>query len=50
MIILDAFEDTGDRHRDLERLLQRLVWLMPNAFFVIGGRSRLPWADPALHG
>ncbi|MER6103766.1 ATP/GTP-binding protein [Streptomyces sp. NPDC001832] len=50
VILLDTFEDTGDRHRDFERLLQRLVWLMPNTFFVIGGRSRLPWADPALHG
>ncbi|WP_326615195.1 ATP/GTP-binding protein (plasmid) [Streptomyces scopuliridis] len=50
VVLLDTFEDTSDRHRDFERLLQRLVWLMPNAFFVIGGRSRLPWADPALHG
>ncbi|MEW1725069.1 ATP/GTP-binding protein [Streptomyces sp. NPDC093109] len=50
VVLLDTFEDTGDRHRDFERLLQRLVWLMPNAFFVISGRSRLPWADPALHG
>ncbi|MFJ3637544.1 ATP/GTP-binding protein [Streptomyces sp. NPDC090112] len=50
VILLDTFEDTADRHRDLERLLQRLVWLMPNSFFVIGGRSRLQWADPALHG
>ncbi|MEU9321415.1 ATP/GTP-binding protein [Streptomyces sp. NPDC048295] len=50
VVLLDTFEDTADRHRDFERLLQRLVWLMPNVFFVIGGRSRLPWADPALHG
>ncbi|MGW7328139.1 ATP/GTP-binding protein [Streptomyces sp. NPDC054840] len=50
VVLLDTFEDTGDRHRDFERLLQRLVWLMPNTLFVIGGRSRLPWADPALHG
>ncbi|GGY79018.1 ATP/GTP-binding protein [Streptomyces omiyaensis] len=50
VILLDTFEDTADRHRDFERLLQRLVWLMPNVFFVIGGRSRLQWADPALHG
>ncbi|MER5781310.1 ATP/GTP-binding protein [Streptomyces mobaraensis] len=50
VVLLDTFEDTGDRHRDFERLLQRLVWLMPNTFFIIGGRSRLPWADPALHG
>ncbi|UYB39201.1 ATP/GTP-binding protein [Streptomyces sp. Je 1-4] len=50
VILLDTFEDTGDRHRDAERLLQRLVWLMPNAFFVISGRNRLPWADDALQG
>lgn len=50
VILLDTFEDTADRHRDLERLLQRLVWLMPNVFFVLAGRSRLQWADPALHG
>jgi len=51
VVLLDTFEDTGDRtHRDLERLLQRVVWLMPNAFFVITGRSRLQWADEALQG
>ncbi|WP_330479640.1 hypothetical protein [Streptomyces platensis] len=51
VILLDAFEETGDRtHRDLERLLQRVVWLMPNAFFVVTGRSRLQWADQALQG
>ncbi|MFJ9447177.1 ATP/GTP-binding protein [Kitasatospora sp. NPDC101235] len=51
VVLLDGFEDTGDRtHRDLERLVQRVVWLMPSAFFVITGRSRLQWADPALQG
>ncbi|WP_411145460.1 ATP/GTP-binding protein [Streptomyces sp. x-80] len=51
VILLDTFEEIGDRtHRDFERLLQRLVWLMPNAFFVITGRSRLQWADEALQG
>ncbi|MEV5567935.1 tetratricopeptide repeat protein, partial [Streptomyces sp. NPDC052196] len=51
VILLDTFEDVGDRtHRDFERLLQRLVWLMPNAFFVVTGRSRLQWADTALQG
>ncbi|ANZ14812.1 ATP/GTP-binding protein [Streptomyces noursei ATCC 11455] len=51
VILLDAFEETGDRtHRDLERLLQRVVWLMPNVLFVITGRSRLQWADEALQG
>ncbi|RSS57485.1 ATP/GTP-binding protein [Streptomyces sp. WAC01280] len=51
VILLDTFEDIGDRtHRDLERLIQRVVWLMPNCFFVITGRSRLQWAEPALQG
>lgn len=51
VILLDTFEDLGDRvHRDLERLVQRVVWLMPNAFFVVTGRSRLQWAEEALHG
>ncbi|MEV6682696.1 ATP/GTP-binding protein [Streptomyces erythrochromogenes] len=51
VILLDTFEDVGDRtHRDLERLIQRIVWLMPNAFFVITGRSRLQWAEEGLQG
>ncbi|MFE3770796.1 ATP/GTP-binding protein [Streptomyces sp. NPDC059122] len=51
VLLLDAFEEIGDRtHRDMERLLQRVVWLMPEAFFIITGRSRLQWADPALQG
>ncbi|MFE4018488.1 ATP/GTP-binding protein [Streptomyces sp. NPDC059101] len=51
VLLLDAFEEIGDRtHRDMERLLQRVVWLMPSAFFIITGRSRLQWADPALQG
>ncbi|MBJ7002727.1 ATP/GTP-binding protein [Streptomyces sp. CRPSP2-6A1] len=51
VILLDTFEDTGDRtHRDFERLLQRIVWLMPNAFFVMTGRNRLQWAETSLEG
>ncbi|MFJ9026830.1 ATP/GTP-binding protein [Streptomyces sp. NPDC102259] len=51
VVLLDTFEDIGDRtRRDLERLIQRTVWLMPNAFWVITGRSRLQWADTALQG
>ncbi|MEV7501637.1 ATP/GTP-binding protein [Streptomyces sp. NPDC093018] len=51
VILLDTFEGTGDRtHRDFERLLQRIVWLMPNAFFVITGRNRLQWAEASLEG
>ncbi|MGW2866006.1 hypothetical protein [Streptomyces sp. NPDC001205] len=33
-----------------ERLLQRIVWLLPNCFFVISGRSRLAWAEDSLQG
>ena len=50
VILLDTFEDTEDRHRDLERLLQRLVWLLPNCFFVIAGRNRLAWGEADLEG
>ncbi|MFF3505352.1 ATP/GTP-binding protein [Streptomyces sp. NPDC003247] len=51
VILLDSFEEVGDRtHRDFERLLQRIVWLMPNAFFLITGRNRLQWAEEGLHG
>ncbi|MCA6091025.1 hypothetical protein LE181_02410 [Streptomyces sp. SCA3-4] len=51
VILFDTFEDIGDRtHRDFERLLQRVVWPMPNALFIISGRARLQWADEALQG
>ncbi|WP_405807806.1 ATP/GTP-binding protein [Streptomyces sp. NBC_01187] len=51
VVLLDTFEDVGDRtHRDLERLIQRVVWLMPNAFFIVTGRSRLQWGEASLHG
>ncbi|MFD3931754.1 ATP/GTP-binding protein [Streptomyces sp. NPDC058614] len=51
VILFDTFEDVGDRtNRDLERLLQRIVWLMPNTMFVITGRNRLQWAEDGLHG
>lgn len=51
VVLLDTFEDIGDRiHRDLERLVQRVVWLMPGTLFVITGRNRLQWDDPRLEG
>lgn len=51
VVLLDTFEDVGDRtHRDLERLIQRVAWLMPNALFVITGRNRLQWDDERLDG
>ncbi|WP_425824608.1 ATP/GTP-binding protein [Streptomyces fractus] len=49
--LLDTFEDVGDRtRREMERLLQRVVWLMPNALFIVTGRSRLDWAEDGLAG
>lgn len=51
VVLLDTFEDVGDRvHRDLERLIQRMVWLMPNVLFIVTGRNRLEWADAQLEG
>ncbi|MEU3600262.1 ATP/GTP-binding protein [Streptomyces sp. NPDC006798] len=51
VVLLDTFEDVGGRtHRDLERLIQRMVWLMPNVLFVVTGRNRLQWDDAKLEG
>lgn len=51
VILMDTFEEVSDRtHRDLERLVQRVVWLMPNALFVVTGRNRLQWDDEQLEG
>ncbi|MFC7730685.1 hypothetical protein [Actinomadura keratinilytica] len=51
VILLDTFEDVGDRvHRDYERLIQRMAWLMPGALFVITGRNRLQWDDARMEG
>ena len=51
VILLDTFEDAGARtHRDFERLLQRVVWMMPDAFFGVTGRNRLQWAQTRLEG
>ncbi|GGP66459.1 ATP/GTP-binding protein [Saccharothrix coeruleofusca] len=51
VVLLDTFEDVSDRgQRDHERLIQRMVWLMPNALFVITGRNRLQWDDERLEG
>lgn len=51
VVLLDTFEDVGDRtHRELERLIQRVIWLMPNALFVVTGRNRLQWDESRLEG
>ncbi|WP_410665983.1 hypothetical protein [Amycolatopsis sp. lyj-84] len=47
VVFVDTFEEAN---REFERYLQRLVWLMPNVFFVITGRNRLTWADDGVAG
>jgi len=49
VVLLDTFEDLGNRNdRERERLIQRLIWLMPNALFIVTGRNRLQWDDDRL--
>jgi hypothetical protein len=48
---LDTFEDVMNAdQRRFERLINRLVWLMPNILFVISSRNRLDWADNDVQG
>ncbi|MFD3707609.1 hypothetical protein ACFWUP_31120 [Nocardia sp. NPDC058658] len=49
VVLLDTFEDVAERgSRKNERLINRLVWLMPNVLFVVTGRNRLRWDDDRL--
>jgi len=46
VIFLDTFENVVNRpSRDFERLIQRVIYLMPNVLFVVTGRRRLDWGD-----
>jgi hypothetical protein len=50
-VFLDTFEDvTYGEQRRFERLLNRLVWLMPNVLFIVSTRNRLDWGDKAAEG
>jgi hypothetical protein len=50
-VFFDTFEDvTHADQRRFERLINRLVWLMPNVLFIISTRSRLDWGDPSAEG
>ena len=45
-VFLDTFEDvTNGEQRRFERLINRLVWLMPNVLFAVSTRNRLDWGD-----
>ncbi len=49
LCVLDTFETVQALPRErgfLEDLLARMVYLMPNVLFVIGGRRPLQWHDP----
>ncbi len=50
-VFLDTFEDVlhGEQRR-FERLMNRLVWLMPNVLFVVSSRNRIDWGDPNVAG
>lgn len=44
VVFLDEFEVLR-QNEHLEKYLNRLIWLMPNAFFLITGRDRLDWGE-----
>lgn len=51
VVFIDTLEDAGNESfREIERHIQRLVWLMPNVLFVTAGRNRLRWDDEGLIG
>ncbi|WP_344967561.1 hypothetical protein [Salinactinospora qingdaonensis] len=51
VVLLDTFEDVSNRpDHELERLIQRMAWLMPATLFVFTGRDRLRWDDESLEG
>lgn len=46
VVFLDTFEAISDRaDRELERQVQRIVFLLPQVLFVITTRNRLDWAE-----
>jgi hypothetical protein len=50
-VFLDTFEDVArGEERRFERLMNRLVWLMPNVLFIFSTRNRLDWGDASAEG
>lgn len=47
VILLDTFEEVDP---DFEALIQRMIWLLPNALFVLAGRNRVRWGDDIEKG
>jgi hypothetical protein len=51
VVFVDTYEHAnGDGDRERERLLQRIVYAMQDVLWVVTGRSRLDWDDPARTG
>jgi tetratricopeptide (TPR) repeat protein len=50
VVFLDTFEEVTARGRQVERLFERMVYLLPNVLFVIAGRNKLDWHRPELTG
>ncbi len=47
VVVLDTFEEVEP---DFEAFIQRMIWLLPNALFVVTGRNRLGWGDDMPRG
>lgn len=51
VVFFDTFETVTDRStREIERLTQRILYLMPTVMFVVTGRNRLDWAELSSSG
>jgi hypothetical protein len=50
VIFFDTYEEVTRRGRQVEQILQRVCYLLPNVLFVVAGRNRLDWSDANLRG
>jgi tetratricopeptide (TPR) repeat protein len=51
VVFLDTFEAVSGRGtREVERLIQRAIFLLPTVLFVVTSRNHLDWAEPSFTG
>ena len=50
VVLWDTYEEVTERGRQVERLFQRICYLLPNVLFVVAGRNAIDWVRPELHG
>lgn len=50
VVFLDTYEKIDRQRVVVEKLLQRIVFLLPNVLFVVTGRNRLSWWDSRRTG